>query len=124
MVGLELGFVRVVLCLSACLPPSPEVKKKLATFVEGNSKAPFSIATAPRCWEGRYSTLPLTLLHFTLDAYLIMLSVKQGSINYHFLSLWYEIDVGLNPGLPDHWRTLYSLGQRRTIILSKTKSQQ
>ena len=28
-------------------------------------------------------------LHFTLDPYLIMLSVKQGGINYHFLSLWY-----------------------------------
>ena len=30
------------------------------------------------------------LLHFTLDPYLIMLSVKQGSIKYHFLSLWYD----------------------------------
>ena len=30
------------------------------------------------------------LLHFTLDAYLIMLSVKQGSIKYPFLSLWYD----------------------------------
>ena len=28
------------------------------------------------------------LLHFTIDPYLIMLSVKQGSIKYHFLSLW------------------------------------
>ena len=28
------------------------------------------------------------LLHFTLDPYLIMLSVKQGGIKYHFLSLW------------------------------------
>ena len=27
------------------------------------------------------------LLHFTLDPYLIMLSVKQGGIKYHFLSL-------------------------------------
>ena len=30
------------------------------------------------------------LLHFTLDPYLIMLSVKQGGIKYHFLSLWYD----------------------------------
>ena len=30
------------------------------------------------------------LLHFTLDPYLIMLSVKQGGIKYHFFSLWYE----------------------------------
>ena len=37
-----------------------------------------------------------------------MLSVNQGGIKYHFLSLWYD-DLGLNPGLPDHWWTLYSL---------------
>ena len=30
------------------------------------------------------------LLHFTLDPYLIMLSVKQGGIKYLFLSLWYD----------------------------------
>ena len=30
------------------------------------------------------------LLHFTLDPYLIILSVKQGGIKYHFLSLWYD----------------------------------
>ena len=32
------------------------------------------------------------LLHCTLDPYLIMLSVKQGGIKYHFwvLSLWYD----------------------------------
>ena len=32
-----------------------EKKKKLATVVEGYSKAPFSIATTPRCREGRQS---------------------------------------------------------------------
>ena len=30
------------------------------------------------------------LLRFTLDQYLIMLSVKQRGIKYHFLSLWYD----------------------------------
>ena len=30
------------------------------------------------------------LLHFNLDPYLIILSVKQGCIKYHFLSLWYD----------------------------------
>ena len=57
-------------------------------IVEGNPKAPFSIATTPRCTGGRYS-FP-GLLYFTLDPYLIMLSVKQGGIKYHFLSLWYD----------------------------------
>ena len=65
-----------------------KVKVKLATIVEGNPKAPFSIATTPRCRRGRYS-FP-GLLYFTLDPYLIMLSVKQGGIKYHFLSLWYD----------------------------------
>ena len=30
------------------------------------------------------------LLHFTLDPYIFMQSVKQGGIKYHFLSLWYD----------------------------------
>ena len=58
-------------------------KVKLATIVEGNPKAPFSIATTPMCRGGRYS-FP-GLLYFTLDP-----SVKQGGIKYHFLSLWYD----------------------------------
>ena len=61
----------------------------MATIVEGDPKAPFSIATTPRCRGGRYS-FP-RLLHFTLVLYLIMLSVKQGGIKYHFLSLWYDL---------------------------------
>ena len=63
-------------------------KVKLATIVEGNPKAAFSIATAPRCRGGRYS-FP-GWLYFTLDPHLIMLSVKQGGIKYHFFRLWYD----------------------------------
>ena len=69
-------------------PTVSKYKVKLATIVEANPKAPFSIATTPRCRGGRYS-FP-GLLHFTLDPYFIMLSVKQGGIKYHFLSLWYD----------------------------------
>ena len=58
------------------------------TLVEGDPKAPFSIATTSMCRVGRYS-FP-RLLHFPLDSYFIMLSVKQGGIKYHFLSLWYD----------------------------------
>ena len=57
------------------------------TEVEGDPKALFSIATT-RCREG--ATLSLGLFHSTLDMYLMMLSVKQGGIKYHFLSLWYD----------------------------------
>ena len=34
-----------------------KLSKKLATVVEGDQKAPFSIATTPRCRGGRYSFL-------------------------------------------------------------------
>ena len=80
---------------------------KLVTLVESDSKDPFSIATTPKCREG-HNSFP-GLLPFTLDAYLIMLSVKQGSIKYHFFESLVWLSLGLNPGLLDHWRTLYSL---------------
>ena len=57
-------------------------KVKLATVDEGNPKAPFSIATTSRWREGATS-FPW-LLHFALNTYLILLSVKQGGIKYHF----------------------------------------
>ena len=56
--------------------------KYLATIVEGDQKAAFSIATTPRCRGGRFPFAGL--LHFTLDMYLILLSVKQGGIKYPF----------------------------------------
>ena len=82
--------IYIYICIYIC-------KLKLATIVEGNPKAPFSIATTPRCRGGRYS-FP-GLLYFTLDPYLIMLSVKQGGIKYHFLSLWYD-STGIEPRSP------------------------
>ena len=48
-------------------------------------KALFSIATTPHSWGGIYID-PLTL-----DPYIMMLSVKQGGIQYHFLSLWCDL---------------------------------
>ena len=61
---------------------------KLATLVEGDPKASFSIAITPRCREGCYSFPWIAPLYF--DPHLIMLSVKQGGIKYHSLSLWYD----------------------------------
>ena len=61
----------------------PWIKKvKLVTVVYGDPKAPFSIATTPRR-GGDAISFP-GLLHFTLDPYLINMSVKQWSIKYHF----------------------------------------
>ena len=84
---------------------------KLATLVEDDLKAPFSIATTLRCRAG---TTPFSgLLHFTLDAYLIMLSVKAPSSPFFFFFFFFKslvwLELGLNPGLPDHWWTLNSL---------------
>ena len=42
------------------------------------------------------------MLPFTLDMYLILLSVKQGGIKYHFLKFLVWRELGLNPGIPDH----------------------
>ena len=55
----------------------------LVTDIEDNINLPFLIAATQRCKEG--STRFPELIHFTLDPYLIMLSVKQGGIKYHFL---------------------------------------
>ena len=66
-----------------------KVKVKLVTLVKINPKAPFSIATTTRCREGATS-FP-GLVHFNFDPYLMMLSLKQGGIKYHFLSLWYDM---------------------------------
>ena len=50
--------------------------------MKGDPKALFSIATTLMCRGGRYSFHGV--LHFTIDPYLIMLSVKQDGIKYHF----------------------------------------
>ena len=52
------------------------------SIVEGDLKAPFSLATTPNGREGRYSFLKIALL--TLDLYHKMPSVKQGGIKYHY----------------------------------------
>ena len=79
----------------------------LVTVVESNLKAPFTIASYSKVYQ---RVRLLSLLHFTFDTYLIILSVKQGGIKYYFLSLWYD-NLGLNPGLTGHWWTLYLLSQ-------------
>ena len=64
------------------------------TVVEGHPKASYSIVTTLRCRGGCYSFPWIASL--TLDPYLIMLSVKQGGIKYHFLSLWYDSTLDWN----------------------------
>ena len=70
-------------------------KSKLATVVVGDCRrgrlegSLFSSYYTEALGEG--ATPFAGSLHFILDTYLIiMLSIKQGSIKYHFLSLWYD----------------------------------
>ena len=69
-------FLTVKCCLENY--STSKVKVKLATIVEGDLKAPFSIATTPRLVAE--DTTPFTgLVHFTLDPYFIMLSIKEAA---------------------------------------------
>ena len=54
------------------------------TKVQGDLKALFPVATTWRCREE--NCFPLTQ-----DPYLILLSVKQEGIKFHYLSLWYDL---------------------------------
>ena len=63
-------------------------KVNLATVFQGDPKATFQRLQHRGVGDG--TTLSLGLFHFTLDPYLIMLSIKQGGIKYHFLSIWYD----------------------------------
>ena len=89
---------------------------KLVTLVEGDQKASFSIATTPRSRGRRYS-LPWIAPLYPWYV-LILLSVKQGGIKYNFLKFLIWRDLGLNPDLPDHWRTLYQRTATNTITIS------
>ena len=57
----------------------------MATLVESDLKASFSIATIRGVRED--ATPRSGLLHVTLDPHLMMQNHKQGGIRYHFLSL-------------------------------------
>ena len=77
-------------------PPWPNV-------VEGNTKAPLSIASSPRC--SGVCHFFIWIAPHTLDPYFMMLSVKQETSSTIFESLVW-LDLGLNPGLSDYWWTL------------------
>ena len=73
------------------------ILSKSATVVEGDQKVPFSIVTTPRCRGGNYSfSLDCSTLPFTL----IILSVKQGGIKYHFFKVFGMTQPGIKPRSP------------------------
>ena len=78
-------------CICACVWLSIYIYiyiYKWPTVVEGDLKAPFSIAIISRCIAGRYS-FPL-IAPLTLEPLLKIPSIKQEGIKHHFLSLWFD----------------------------------
>ena len=86
-----------------------KVKVKLATEVKGYPRAPFSIATTPRCRGGCYSIPWIAPLHPWSLPYNAECSPRQHRVPLFKSLVW--VDLGLNPSLLDHWQTFYSLGQ-------------
>ena len=65
--------------ISARLPDLVIKKVKLAIVVQGDQKAPFSIATTPRCREGRYSFFWIAPLYPWYVTYICWVLSKEVS---------------------------------------------
>ena len=86
-----------------------ENKVNLAIFVEGDPKAPISIATTPRCMWGCYSISWIALLYPGSLLYNAECKARRHQVPFFLV---FGITQPENePGLPGHWQTLYSLGQ-------------
>ena len=81
----------------------------MATLVEGDSKAPFLIATTPRCRGGCYSFSWIALFYPWSLPYNAECWARRHQVPFFKFLVW--LSLGLNLGHPDHWQTLYSLGQ-------------
>ena len=79
------------------------------TAVEGNRKAPFSIDTTPKCREGRYSFPWIAPLYPWSSPYKAECYARRLQVPFFESLVW--LVLGVNPALPGHWRTLYTLGQ-------------
>ena len=80
----------------------------MTTEVEGDQKGPFLITTTPRCRGALLLSLDCSTLPLIRTLYCWVLSKEVSSTILKSL-VW--CDLGLNPGLPDRWRTLYQLDQ-------------
>ena len=89
--------------------PNCIYKSKLVTVVESDQKAPFSIATTPRCRGGRYSFSWIAPLYIWYIPNIAECLARRYQVP--FLKSLVLRNLGLNPDLLDHWWTLYPLGQ-------------
>ena len=79
----------------------------MATIVKSDQKAPFSIATAPRCRGEHYSFPWIAPLYSWYVPYIAKYQARRYQVPFFKSLVW--LDLGLNPGLLDHWWTLYPL---------------
>ena len=79
------------------------------TLVEVDPKAPFSIATTQMCRGVCYSIPWIAWLYSWSLPYNTECEVRRHQVPFFDSLVW--PDLGLNPSLLDHWRTLYSLSQ-------------
>ena len=75
----------------------------------GDLETPFSIATTPKCKRGHYSYLWFAPLYPWSVPYNPECLERQHQVPFFESLVW--LGLRLNPGLLDHWRTLYSFGQ-------------
>ena len=88
--------------------------KMLVTVVEGNPKAPFAITITPRCRGGCYSIPWIAPLYPWSLSYNAECWARRHQVPFFEPLVW--LNHGLNSGLPDHWRTLYSWLGSKDII--------
>ena len=81
------------------------------TPLKGDPQTPFFNSYYPKVLGDCDISISWIVL-LTLASRLVMLSIKKGSIKYHFLSLWNDSKWDWNiPSLQDHWLTPYPLWQ-------------
>ena len=87
----------------------------MATLVEGDPMAPFSITITPRYKGGRYSVPWIAPLYPWSLPYNTECWARRLQVPFFKSLVW--LDLGLNLSLTDHWRTHYSLDQWSEINL-------
>ena len=82
---------------------------KLVTVVKGDPKAPFSVATTPKCRGGCYSFPWIASLYPWYVPYNAECKARRYQVPFFKSLVWHNL--GLNLSLPDHWWTLYPISQ-------------
>ena len=82
---------------------------KVGNRSQGRPEGSFSKATTPRCKGGRYSFPWISSLYPWYLPNIAECQARTYQVPFLKYLVWH--DLGLNLGLPDHWRTLYPQSQ-------------